>query len=107
MRYVTKNDIYVVANYHGRIMQGLGIVILLPIFVALIYQENSCYFGFIIASLVTLVIGSLFTKIKVKDSKVGLKHAMIVSSLAWLWATFLGALVMYVNLDVSFINVFF
>lgn len=107
MRYISKIDLYIVANYLGKIMQGLGVAILLPIIVALIYQEHIYYLGFIIPSLISAGIGTLLTKIKPKRNRVRLKHAMMVSSLAWLWASLIGALVMYICLDISFINAFF
>ncbi|MCL2687060.1 MAG: TrkH family potassium uptake protein [Methanobrevibacter sp.] len=107
MRYITKKDIYIVANYLGKIMQGVGVVILLPLIVALIFNERVDYLGFIIPSTISLVLGTLFTRIKSKNSRARLKHGMIVSSLAWLWASFIGGLVMYICLDISFINAFF
>jgi len=107
MRYITKKDLYIVAQYHGKIMQGIGLVILLPIIVSLIYQEHATYLGFIIPSLISLGLGTLLTKINAKHGRVRLKHAMIVSSLAWLWGTFVGALVMYICLGMPFIDAFF
>lgn len=107
MRYINKRDVYIVANYLGKIMQGMGITILLPIIIALIYQEHIYYIGFIILSVISLVIGTLLGKIRPACKRVRLKHGMIVSSLAWLWTAFIGALVMYICLDISFINAFF
>jgi trk system potassium uptake protein TrkH len=107
MKYINKWDIYIIANYLGKIMQGVGIVILIPIIVALIYQEHVYSLGFIIPSLISLGLGTLLTKAKHSNKRVRLKHGMIVSSLAWLWAALIGALVMYICLDISFINAFF
>jgi trk/ktr system potassium uptake protein len=107
MRYITKRDIDIIANYIGKIMQGAGILILIPIIVALIYQEHVYFLGFIIPSLISIGLGTLLGKFKPKHRRVRLKHAMIVSSLTWLWVAFLGAIVMYICLDISFINAFF
>jgi len=107
MKYITRRDIYIASNYLGKIMQGVGIVILLPIIVALIYKEHIYLLGFILPSLLSIGVGTLLGKVNPKCSRVRLKHGMIVSSLAWLWAAFVGALVMYICLDVSFINAFF
>ena len=107
MRYITKKDLYIVSNYLGNIMQGVGVAILLPIIVALIYQEQVYCLGFIIPSIISLGLGTLLTKIKPKHGKARLKHGMIISSLAWLWASFIGGFVMYICLDISFIHAFF
>ncbi|RBQ22854.1 hypothetical protein ALNOE001_14270 [Candidatus Methanobinarius endosymbioticus] len=107
MRYINKRDLYIVANYLGKIMQGMGIAILSPLIVALIYQEHIYYIGFIIPSLISIIIGTLLGKLNSTCKRVRLKHGMIVSSLAWLWAALIGALVMYTCLEISFINAFF
>ena len=38
-KYISKADLLIVLHYLGYIMQGLGIVLLVPILVALIYGE--------------------------------------------------------------------
>jgi len=107
MRYISKNDIYLSANYLGKIMQGLSVAVLLPLLVALIYQEQIYFLEFIIPSLMSLGIGTLLTQIKAEHGSIRLKHGMIISSLAWLWAAFIGALIMYMSFDISFIDAFF
>lgn len=107
MRYINKKDIYIIANYLGKIMQGLSVVILLPIIIALLYQEYIYYLGFVIPSLISLGFGTLLTRVNPSHNRVRLKHGMMISSLAWLWAAFIGALIMYLCLDISFINAFF
>ena len=107
MRYITKKDISIVANYLGKIMQGVGVAILLPLIVALIYHERMDYLCFIIPSAISIILGTLLSRIKQKNPRIKLKHGMIVSSLAWLWASFIGGLVMWMCLDVSLLNAFF
>jgi len=107
MRYINKRDIYIIVNYLGKIMQGLAVAILLPVIVVLIYREHVYCLGFIIPSLISLGIGTLLTKIKPDHYRVRLKHGMMISSLAWLWAAFIGALVMYMCFDISFLDAFF
>ncbi|MCL2157394.1 MAG: TrkH family potassium uptake protein [Methanobrevibacter sp.] len=106
MKYILKKDIYIVAHYLGKVMQGVGIVTLIPLIIALIYHEPT-YLGFLIPSLLSLGIGTLFSKIKLKNPRVRLKHGMMISSLSWLWAGLIGALIMIICLDISFIDAFF
>ncbi len=106
MRYITGNDIRIICHYLGMIMQGVGIILLIPIIVALIYNENN-YICYIIPCLISLAIGTIFSKEFESYTKLRLKHGMIVSSIAWLWAALIGALIMAICLDVSLIDGFF
>jgi len=106
MKYIHRKDIYLVAHYLGKVMQGVGVVILIPIIIAIIHREH-IYLGFLIPSILSLGTGTLLTKIKFKHAKIRLKHGMMISSSAWLWAGFIGALVMMLSLDISFLDAFF
>ncbi|MDO5850819.1 MAG: TrkH family potassium uptake protein [Methanobacteriaceae archaeon] len=106
MRYITGNDIRIICHYLGMIMQGVGVVLLVPLLVAFIYQEGD-YLCYAIPCLISIVIGTFFNKYFEKHHKLRLKHGMIVSSIAWLWAAFIGALIMMMCLDISLVNAFF
>lgn len=106
MRYITKKDILIISHYLGYIFQGTGVVLLVPILIALIYQET-IYPAFLIPSLISLAIGTVLTHELKKYTKLKLKHAMIISALAWLWASIIGALILMIALDLSFINALF
>ncbi len=106
MRYITGNDIRIICHYLGMIMQGVGVLLLIPLLVALIYQEGD-YFCYIVPCLISIAIGTFFNKEYENYNKLKLKHGMIVSSLAWLWAALIGSLIMMLYLDISLINAFF
>lgn len=106
MRYIHRKDIFIVAHYLGKIMQGVGIVTLIPIIIAIAHSEH-IYLEFLIPSLLSLGIGTLLAKIELKHPRVKLKHGMMISSLSWLWAGFIGALIMTFCLDISFLDAFF
>lgn len=106
MRYVTKNDIFTIGHYLGLIMQGVGVVVALPIFVALIYGEHEIT-NFLIPSIFSVFFGFILYRQFNKYSKLKLKQAMVVSSLAWLWAAFIGALVLVLAFNLSFIDALF
>lgn len=107
MRYIHKRDIYMVGQYLGKIMQGVGGLVLIPLIVAVIYQEHVTYLAFIIPAVFSILVGTLLSRIDVKRYRMRLKHAMLISSLAWLWASLIGSLVMLICLDISFIDAFF
>ena len=61
-KYITKDDLLIVLHYLGYIMQGLGVVLLAPILVALIYGEYIKVSAFLIPCFISFVLGTAFTK---------------------------------------------
>ena len=105
MRYINKTDLMIVARNSGKIMVGIGILCLIPIIVDLIYFEFNAI-GFIIPALISMAVGAICIKgfDKYSENKMRLKHGMIISSIAWLWACIICGLVMYLVADVSYID---
>ncbi|WP_298501359.1 TrkH family potassium uptake protein [uncultured Methanobrevibacter sp.] len=105
MRYINKTDLFIVVKNSGRIMIGIGILCLIPIIVDLIYLEFN-FMGFIIPSLISIVLGFACIKSfdKYSSKKMRLKHGMIISALAWLWASIIGGLVMVMAGDLSIVT---
>ena len=105
MRYINKTDLYIVIRNSGMIMVGIGLMCLVPIIVDLIYFEFN-FLGFIIPSLISIGLGLFFTKYfeEYSSNKMRLKHGMIISALAWLWASVIGGAIMLLVSDLSFIN---
>ncbi|MDZ4171283.1 MAG: potassium transporter TrkG [Methanobacteriaceae archaeon] len=87
-------------------MIGIGVVVLLPIIVSLIYGENN-YISFIIPSAISLTIGTIIKKITPSGGLIRLKHGMIIAALAWLWAALMGSFVMILSLNMDFMNAYF
>ena len=106
-KYITKADLLVVLHYLGYIMQGLGIVLLTPILVALIYGEYIKVSAFLIPCFISFLLGTAFTKKFANYSKLRLKHGMLISSFAWLWASLIGASIMALSLDIHFVDALF
>ena len=106
-KYITKADLKIVLHYLGYIMQGLGVVLLTPILVALIFGEYIRVSTFLIPCFISFALGTFFTK-KYKDyDKLRLKHGMLISSFAWLWASLIGASIMVLSLDIHFVDALF
>ncbi len=101
MRYIKRNDITSILSYSGQMMMAIGVMILIPIVVDLIYLEFNCA-GYLLAGSLSLICGIIFDKGFRKYRKtMRLKHAMIVSAFIWLWASLVGgiALSMVTHLD--------
>ena len=104
---MTKADFYVVLHYIGYIMQGLGVVLLAPILVALIYGEYIKVSAFFIPCFISFALGTALTK-KFKDyNKLRLKQGMLISSFAWLWASLIGGSIMFLSLGIPFVDALF
>ena len=106
-KYITKADLLVVLHYLGYIMQGLGVVLLAPILVALIYGEYIKVSAFLIPCFISFLLGTAFTKKFSNYNKLRLKHGMLISSFAWLWASMIGASIMALSLDIHFVDALF
>ena len=106
-KYISKADLLVVLHYLGYIMQGLGIVLLAPVLVALIYGEYIKVSAFFIPCFISFLLGTAFTKKFKNYNKLRLKHGMLISSFAWLWASMIGASIMTLSLDIPFVDALF
>ena len=108
MRYITKSDLIVVALNSGNIMIGIGVMCLIPLIFDLIYFEFDII-SFVIPAVISILIG-LFFRIYLKDyenRKIRLKHGMILSSFAWLWASIIGGIVFMLATNIAPIDAIF
>ena len=108
MRYIKKSDLLVIVRNTGLLMIGIGILCLVPIIVDLIYLEFNLI-SYLVTALISIVFGLICVKIldKYEINKMRLKHAMIVSSLSWLWAEIICGLILYLITDISLIDSIF
>lgn len=108
MRYINRHDLLIITRNIGIIMVGIGMMCLIPIAVDLIYLEFN-FLYYLIPAFLSIGIGLAFIKVLDKYSidKIRLKHAMIVSSLSWLWAGILCGMVLYFVTDISIVDSIF
>lgn len=108
MRYINRHDLLIIARNIGIIMVGIGMMCLIPIAVDLIYLEFN-FLYYLIPAFLSIGIGLALIKALDKYSidKIRLKHAMIISSLAWLWAGILCGMVLYFVTDISIVDSIF
>ena len=105
MRYINKNDLLVIMQNSGMIMIGIGIMCLIPILVDLIYLEFN-FIGYLIPAIISITIGTIFIKLlkNYSISSMRTKHGMIISALAWLWASLMGGLAFILISHVGFVD---
>ncbi len=108
MRYITKTDLLIVARNSGFIMIGIGIMCLIPLLFDLIYFEFDII-SFIVPAAISILIGIAFTKYfeRFPNKRMRLKHGMMISSFAWLWASIIGGLVFTLATNLPIIDAVF
>lgn len=108
MRYINRHDLLIIARNIGIIMVGIGMMCLIPIAVDLIYLEFN-FLYYLIPAFLSIGIGLALIKALDKYSidKIRLKHAMVVSSLSWLWAGILCGMILYFVTDISIVDSIF
>ncbi len=91
----------------GILLVVLGVFMLVPYVVQLIYNENSN--SFLASSIITIFIGILIVLINLKkDNQLNLQQAFLFSVLAWVSVAIFGCLpFMFSSLKLSFIDAFF
>lgn len=105
--YLRRKDFFLIFKNLGTVMEGIGVIVLIPLAVALIYNEHT-YLDFLIPALISLTLGYGFKKLfSGNDTGLRLKHGFIIAALAWLWAAFIGSLCLIHSTDMSFVNAYF
>ena len=94
MRYITKTDLMIVARNSGILMIGIGIMCLIPLIFDLVYFEFDII-SFLIPGAISILLGIGVIKYfeNSTNKRMRLKHGMMISSFAWLWASLIGGLV--------------
>lgn len=96
MKIFKKSDISGIFHELGILISTIGFIMLLPSFIGIYFHEP--FFYFLFPSLFFMILGLLINKIT-KPISVKLKHAMVISALAWLMASLIGAIPFYIGIE--------
>ena len=105
MRYITKTDLLIVARDSSYLMIGIGIMCLIPLIFDIVYFEFDLI-SFAIPAAISIALGLIFKKYFETSTpkKMKLKHGMMISSFAWLWASIIGGLVFMLATNIPFLD---
>lgn len=104
MRYIHRNDVYTTLRYLGVIMMAIGVMNLIPIIIDLIYLEFN-FARYLVGGGLSICLGyTLYSGLKSRSGDIKLKHAMLISSLAWLYAAVSGAVIISDCLNLEFLS---
>ncbi|MFH1457672.1 MAG: TrkH family potassium uptake protein [Candidatus Omnitrophota bacterium] len=90
-------DVKIIGYYLGKIIMGIAITMLIPIGVGLGFGELNPVLDFVITLEIALLSGFIFTKLCFTQKDLNWMQGMIVVSLSWLAAMFLGAIPLYLS----------
>jgi trk system potassium uptake protein TrkH len=91
------HDIKIVGYYLGKIIAGLSILMSLPLFLGLFVSEFAAAIDFSIAVTTGLIIALLLMRLCRTSTDLNWMQGMLVVSLAWLCAMFLGAIPLFLS----------
>jgi trk system potassium uptake protein len=93
----THNDVKVIFYYIGKITLGIGLCMLVPLAVGVIFREWDATADFLIGLTASLSFGFLFMKLFHTKENMNLMHGLVVASLSWLIATLFSAIPLYLS----------
>jgi trk system potassium uptake protein len=104
---LSKREVKTILHHTGNVCVLLGAAMLIPILIALIYNEPKYIASFLYSAIISILIGFLLVKLFKIEIKMTLKSAMIFSTIIWLIACALGALPYYLSGELSYLNSYF
>ncbi len=94
-----------ILKYIGKVLIGFSLILLLPIFVALVYHETIK--GFIIPLIISLFLGLILNNLKISKKNLYAKDGFIIVALSWIIISILSAIPFMITHHVTFVNAFF
>jgi trk system potassium uptake protein len=86
-----------IGYYSGRIITGIGVMMLIPMAIGLLFEEINPTLDFLIGAEIALLIGLILDKICFTKTDLNWMQGMIVVSLSWLLAMLIGAIPLYLS----------
>ena len=108
MKYINKNDVLIIIRNMGLLMIGIGLMCLVPIIIDFVYLEGNAIY-FLMPALISIYLGLIvrYSLNKPGINKVRVKHAMLISSLSWLWAALVCGVILFLATDIGIVDSLF
>lgn len=90
-------DFKIIGFYTGKLIIGIGFLMLVPMLVSLINSEWGPSLDFVIGASVALIVGYLATYLCFSEKEMGWAHGILVVPIAWLAAMVFGAIPHYLG----------
>ena len=90
-------DLKNIGYYSGKIIIGIGLTMLVPMVIGLLFVEINPALDFLIAAEIALILGLILTKACFTEEDLDWMQGMIVVSLSWVVAMLIGAIPLYMS----------
>lgn len=90
-------DHLVVGKYTGKVIVGVGLLMVIPLVTSLVFAEWDTALDFVIGISACMILGYGFQLVSKTDRDLTWSHGVVVASGSWVWATILGALPHYLS----------
>jgi trk system potassium uptake protein TrkH len=90
-------DLKIIGFYLGKIILGLAMTMSIPILTGLFFREFNPVLDFLIGSEISVLLGLLLVKLCRTEKDLNWMQGMIVVSLSWIVAMFVGAIPLYLS----------
>lgn len=104
---LSRKELNTILHHTGNVCLLLAAAMLIPLIIALIYNEPRYFVPFTISAGISALFGLILAKLFKVELKMTLKSAMIFSTIIWLVACALGALPYYLSGELSYLNSYF
>jgi len=102
------DDIFVIRNLIGALLQGIGVAYLIPVLITWIYREEMKYvYYFVIPGLACILFGAWLARHSEHIEDVNLRQAMISAAFVWLFASFVSVVPFMKIAGMSFVDSYF
>ncbi|MFH0775767.1 MAG: potassium transporter TrkG [bacterium] len=91
------SDFKTIGHYMGIMIRGFAFFFLIPLIVSLCFHEFSEAINFIIAFASSIIVAYLFLFISGEPEELSFRSGMVIVSLSWIVAMFLGAIPLYLS----------
>ena len=105
---LTRDDLKIIGFNISKVSYVVGLVLLLPIIVAVWYGEFDNIPYFIIGSAASFILGSFLYHFLYTKEEMELKHAVVMAAIAWIFAPILASIPIWLsNATASFLDASF
>jgi len=92
-----REDHLVIGKYTGKIIVGVGLLMIIPLITSIVFAEWDTAVDFVISAMACFVFGFGTQYICRTEKDLSWSHGLVVASGSWIWATALGALPHYLS----------
>ena len=85
-------DYHTIGFYTGKIIVGIGLLMLIPAFTSILFREWAVMLDFLIGFSLCIIFGMGFQIFTSAQKEINWTLGMVVASVSWFFATCLGAI---------------